>query len=217
MDFWATVRVLFRRWYITFTAFALAIAAMGVAYVTVPTEYASGATLLITKPIGPVDANPLLDFDKGLNLTASILVAALQTPEALAELGVSPDEDPTFTLNNGSDNPELLLQTPFLFIAGTSTRPAEAKAIVQRVADKLVRELVRQQELVKAPRESYLTISVITPPSTPLPEKAGKSRAAVITLGIGGIAGLFSAFAAESFAASRKIRRLRRIDVASAA
>ncbi|ROO82739.1 hypothetical protein EDD29_0222 [Actinocorallia herbida] len=217
MDFWGTVLVLFRRWYITGTAFALAIAGMALAYVSIPTEYVSGATLIITKPTSPAEGNPLLDFDKGLNLTASILVAALQTPESLAELGVSPDEDPTFTINNGSPNPELLVQTPFLFITGTSTRPAEATAMVRRVADKVVRELVRQQQLVKAPRASYLTISVIAPPSAPLPEKAGKSRAAVITLAVGGIAGVFAGFAAESLAVARRTRRLRKVDVASAA
>ena len=70
-------------------------------YGSVPTQYVSTSVLLLTMPkTGPteqIDANrpnaitnPLLNFDRGLSLSASILIQALSTPETAAALGISP-------------------------------------------------------------------------------------------------------------------------------
>ncbi|WP_460370610.1 hypothetical protein, partial [Actinocorallia lasiicapitis] len=201
MDFWGTVTVLFRRWYISAAAFGVALLAMVGAYVSVPVFYVSGATLVLTTPYSapkvdgrPADtANPLLNFDKGLSLSASIVMTAISTPEVTKELGASPKGDPAFTINSGNPNPEALAQSPFLFITGRSTNPGEARAIVQRVVDKARSVLAFQQELRKVPRQAFITLSVITPPIEPLPERAGKLRAAAIALGSGGVASLGAA------------------------
>ena len=75
MDFWQTVQVVFRRWYITFPAFLAALGLAGLVYGSVPTQYVSTSVLLLTAPrTGPteqIDAkhpneitNPLLNFDR---------------------------------------------------------------------------------------------------------------------------------------------------------
>src|SRR3954451_23072756 len=102
MDFWQTVLVVFRRWYITVPAFLAAVGVAGLVYGSVPTQYVSTSMLLLTTPTtGPTKeigakakgseaiTNPLLYFDQGLNVSASILIQALSTPETAGSLGIS--------------------------------------------------------------------------------------------------------------------------------
>src|SRR5215218_7989171 len=113
MDFWQTVKVVFRRWYITFPAFLAALGAASLVYSSVPTQYVSTSVLLLTTPTtGPteeIDAkrpnpitNPLLNFDQGLNMTATILVQTLTTPESAQSIGLSRNGDTSYEVNNGS-------------------------------------------------------------------------------------------------------------------
>ena len=91
MDFWQTVKVVFRRWYVSVPAFLGALGLAALVYGSVPTQYVSTSVLLLTMPkTGPteqIDANhpnaitnPLLNFDRGLSLSASILIQALYCP-----------------------------------------------------------------------------------------------------------------------------------------
>src|SRR5215211_3732921 len=74
VDFWQTVKVVFRRWYITFPAFLAALGVAGLVYGSVPTQYVSTSVLLLTTPTtGPTEdvdpkhpnaiTNPLLNFE----------------------------------------------------------------------------------------------------------------------------------------------------------
>ena len=51
MDFWRTVLVLFRRWYITVPAFVATLGLAGAAYSAVPIQYESGSVLVLTTPL----------------------------------------------------------------------------------------------------------------------------------------------------------------------
>ena len=48
MDFWRTVVVLFRRWYITLPAFFATLGVAAAAYSAVPVQYESGSVLVLT-------------------------------------------------------------------------------------------------------------------------------------------------------------------------
>ncbi|GAA3124857.1 hypothetical protein [Nonomuraea salmonea] len=98
MDFWATVTVLFRRWYVTVPAFLLTIAAALGVYAVAPKTFVSTSAIVLTLPVTggslPSDpkfpnpsTNPLVTFDQGLNMTSAILIQALNTPKAAAEVG----------------------------------------------------------------------------------------------------------------------------------
>ena len=51
MDFWRTVLVIFRRWYISVPAFFATLVLAGAAYSAVPVQYQSGSVLVLTTPL----------------------------------------------------------------------------------------------------------------------------------------------------------------------
>ncbi|GLX09381.1 hypothetical protein [Microbispora sp. NBRC 16548] len=228
MDFWGTVLVVFRRWFVTLPAFALAVGVTIAVYMSIPVTYTSTTVLVLTTPTtgGSLPSNPkypngltnpLLNFDRGLSMTASILIGALATPETAAALGASPEGDPSYEVNNGSTNPELLAQTPFVFITGESASPAAARDIVMRVEARARKILAERQEALKAPRATFIRIDRAVPATMPEPQKGRKMRSAAVALALGAAATLVAAFAAESIAQAMRVRKGRKVRKAGGA
>lgn len=218
MDFWAAVAVLLRRWYVTFPAFLLTISGAYFAYIGMPPRYESSAALVLTVPTtGSTQStrpgkpefliNPLLNFDGGLNMTASLLVRVLASAKTAEELGIRPGGDVEYTVNNGHPNPELLVNTPFLMIEGVSTDPASAQRIVRKVVDRAKVELVRRQRLLNAPPATYITISEVIPPTTAVVDNRGRLRPVAAATLLGLCAALMGGFAAESVSTNLRRRR----------
>ncbi|GLZ28894.1 hypothetical protein Lesp02_10840 [Lentzea sp. NBRC 105346] len=225
MDFWRTVLVVFRRWYVVLPAFLLAIGASAAVYASVPVVYISTSVLVLTTPLtGATEnvekpspdklTNPFLNFDKGLSTSASLLIQALSTPEMAAELGAAPGSGTTYQVTNGSSNPELLTSGPFVFIAGESEDAGAARDIVKHVADRARVELQKRQTELNAPSPTFITVGDVVPPTTPEAQGGSRTRAAAAALGLGCVAALASAFGAESFAAHRRKRPHRKTPVA---
>ncbi|MEV7009733.1 hypothetical protein [Streptosporangium sp. NPDC051022] len=218
MDFWGTITVLFRRWYVVVPAFLLSLAAAVGVYSTVPTTYVSSAVLVLTTPTTggslPSDpsrpnglTNPLLNFDRGLSISASILIAVMSTPDMGTELGVAEGGDTTFKISNGGNNLESLATGPYVFIEGESLSPDAAQDIVKRVIARTRIELANRQEAVKAPKATYITSYEAVPPTVPLAQRGRKMRAVAAALGVGIATAICAAFIAESFTQSRRARR----------
>ncbi|WP_188188524.1 hypothetical protein [Nonomuraea sp. SYSU D8015] len=223
MDFWGTVLVLIRRWYVVVPAFLLAVGGAFVAYSTIPTTYTTSAVLVLTTPtsggVKPGDpkapisrVNPLLNFDHGLSVAASMLINAMSTPDMVAEMGVEVDGDPAYAVTNGTNNLESLATGPLVFVEGESTRPEAATAIALKVIDRIEQELDLRQRQVQAPAETYITIREAVPPSKPMPQRGGKSRAAAAALGLGTIGALCAAFVADNLAGPLRAYRARRAE-----
>jgi hypothetical protein len=220
MDFWRTVLVVFRRWYVTVPAFLLAVGIALMVYSMVPVRYVSTAALVLTAPptggsLVPlpdhqqVVTNPLLNFDHGLSTSATILIQALGTPELATELGAPPGGSTTYRVTNGSSNPELLTSGPFVFIAGEGATSAQAQDIVRRVIDRAKLELAARQRELDAPEPTYITITEVVSPTTPEAQGGSRMRAAAAALALGVIASLAAGFAMESLAAAWRSRRSR--------
>jgi hypothetical protein len=218
MDFWGTVLVLFRRWYVAIPAFLLSVAAAFGVYTTIPTVYVSTSVLMLTTPTtgGSLPANPripneltnpMLHFDNGLSVSASILIAALGTPDMAAELGIVPGGETEYKVTNGSSNLESLASGPLLFVEGDSRTPEGATAIVRKVVERAKTELDARQKAVHAPRATYITMYEAVPPTTPTPQKGRKLRGFAAALGIGLVGSLCATFAVESLVAARRARR----------
>ncbi|MEU8398036.1 hypothetical protein AB0C28_22815 [Nonomuraea sp. NPDC048892] len=212
MDFWGTLLVLARRWYVAVPAFLAAVGAAFYAYSTVPVTYTTTAVLVLTAPNSggtlPSDpdqpllqVNPLLNFDHGLDVAASILISVMSTPDMVAEMGVTSGGPTTYAVTNGTNNLESLATGPLVFVEGESLAPQEATAIVRKAVTRIRQELNARQRQVQAPVGTYITVSEAVPPTRPAPQQGRKLRSAAAALGLGVIASLCASFAAESLAA----------------
>lgn len=228
MDFWQTMLVLVRRWYVVLPAFALTIALAAGVYASIPVRYVSYGVLVLTTPLtgasvpadpdAPVGViNPLLNFEQGLSTTALIMIQAMNRPEMAAKLGVHPSADTTYEVTDGSGNPESLVSGPFLFIEAESEAPHAAQQMVRRVSVQVAEELRSRQSNLSAPKRTYIMLDEVVSASISQPKKGSGARAAVAALGLGMIASLSSAFAAESIAHARRRRRERKAADAAAA
>ncbi|MEV1248609.1 hypothetical protein ACIBO2_47595 [Nonomuraea sp. NPDC050022] len=218
MDFWSAIIVLLRRWYIAAPAFLLTLAAAYGVYTQIPVQYSSTTVMVLTvppsgsyRPPNPKNPNPiinpLLNFDGGLNMSASILVQILNTTEVAGQMGIRPDGKTTYKVNNGHPNPELLISAPFVVIEGKSLAPQDARAIVVRVAERAKVELKRRQEVLKAPPETYINLNEMVSPTDPQPERGGKIRSAAAVFALGVAAALGASFCAESVMTGLRRRR----------
>lgn len=220
MDFWSTVQVVFRRWYVALPAFLLSILLAFAVYSSVKKVYVSGSVLVLTQPLTgalqPADQskprdlmNPLLNFDRGLSTSAAILIQALSTPEIASELGVPPGGDTWFEVSNGSTNPELLITGPFIFITGNSNTQQGAKDIVQKVEARAQVELANRQKEVQAPASTYITAVEVVAPTTGEAAGGSRIRSAAAAGALSIIGSLAAVFGTESIIQARNRRRER--------
>ena len=216
MDFWGTVLVLFRRWYISLPAFAISVAAAFAVYATIPTVYVSNAVLVLTTPttggtvpgdprVRPALINPMLNFDHGLSVSASILIAALGTPDVARELGVV-EGDTEYQVTNGSSNLESLATGPLVFVEANSVSPERATRMARRVIERAKIELRDRQTAVNAPDGTFITVYEAVPPTTAKPQRGRRLRATAAALGLGLFASLAATFAVENLNTRRRSR-----------
>lgn len=223
MDFWATTTVLFRRWYVTIPAFLLTAAvALGV-FSVAPKTFISTSAMVLTLPVTggsvPPDmrfpnprTNPLVSFDQGLSMTSSILIQALSTPQTAAKVGAPIGGTTKLTITSGGTNPELMPATPFIVITSEAPTAELAHGIVAKVTELAQIELKERQQMVNAPPATFVTATIVVPPTAPDEKKGSRMRSAVVTGALGFFMSMFAAFAAESFARHRRIRRAAEAD-----
>jgi hypothetical protein len=212
MDFWGTVRVLRRRWYIALPAVLLTGVLALYVYITVPTRYESSGVLVLTspaaggrysektKPEDVVKVNPLLQFDGSLTTTAQILTQVLGDPKTAEELA-GKGSTATYTANTGP------VGGPLLFVSTEADSAVAAEGLVGKVLDKTVAELASQQKALNAPEQTFITAQILVKPTTASAKIGGKVRyvgAATVVLLLLTIA---STFAADSILLTIKRRK----------
>jgi hypothetical protein len=218
MDFWRTVKVLFRRWYVTVPAFVLTLVVAGAAYSVVPVQYQSDGVLVLTTPLsGGTESplpnekqpiiNPLLNFGNSLGLTASLVIQALESSESASSLGVTPGDTTTYSVDNGSTNPEELESGPFIFVHGIGPSPQAAQEMAERVADLAAVILDQRQTEVDAPPSTHIGIQVVVPPVAGWPLVSSPMRAAAAVGALAGLASLAAVYGFESLMTHRRRRR----------
>jgi uncharacterized protein YciI len=219
MDFWRTVMVLFRRWYITLPAF---VATLGMAFAAgraVPLEFSSVSVLVLTTPLsGGTEStqpqthpnpltNPLLNFDQSLALTASIVIQQLNSTETAQSLGVEPGDPATYEVNNGSTNPELLQSGPFVYVEGKAPTPQEAQKMAEDVSRKAAEILAQRQTELNAPESTHIEIQEVVPPVLGRPLSGSPLRAAAAAGALAALASLVAVFGFESLVTHRRRRK----------
>lgn len=214
MDFWQTVLVLFRRWYIAVPTFVAGLGLAGLAYSLAPATYESGAVLALTSPLTggtevsaarrpPAFTNPLLNFDASLSQTAALLIQQMRSPAVARSLGVQPGSGTQYDVNNGSSNPELLQTGPFIFVTGTARSPAAAEDVADRVATTVTEILEVRQNQLLAPASTHIEVQRVVPVTDGELLTGKPARAAAVSLALAAMASLASAYAFESFATRR--------------
>ncbi|MEU3642535.1 hypothetical protein AB0E59_04065 [Lentzea sp. NPDC034063] len=212
MDFWGTVRVLRRRWYIALPAVLLTGILALYVYISVPTRYESSGVLVLTspaaggrytantKPEDVVRVNPLLQFDGSLTTTAQILTQVLGDPKTAEELA-GKGSTSVYTANTGP------VGGPLLFITTESDSAESAEGLVGKVLEKTVAELAAQQKALNAPEQTFITAQILVKPTTASAKIGGKVRyvgaATVVLL----LLTLASTFAADSIMLKAKRRK----------
>jgi hypothetical protein len=212
MDFWGTVRVLRRRWYIAVPAVLLTGVLALYVYITVPTRYESSGVLVLTspaaggkysgntKPEDVVKVNPLLQFDGSLTTTAQILTQVLGDPKTAEELA-GKGSTATYTANTGP------VGGPLLFVSTEADSAESAEGLVGKVLEKTVNELAAQQKALNAPEQTFITAQILVKPTTASAKIGGKVRyvgaATVVLL----LLTLASTFAADSMLLKIKRRK----------
>ncbi|HEX3647397.1 MAG TPA: hypothetical protein VHV49_03160 [Pseudonocardiaceae bacterium] len=211
MDFWKTMGVLLRRWYVSVPVFVLSVVLAGGVFFAVPTEYESTGTIVLTPPTdggivatNPKQAtgpgNPLLGFEGSLTITTQLLIQSLSSPivqdQIAAKGGVS-----TYQAGDGGTG------GPFVVIIAD----APTKAVAQRTVDLALKyaanELDTRQKDLDAPRSTFIGTQVVVDP-TPAQTKLGtKVRAGGVALALGVVISLGAAFAIESVMVGRRRRQ----------
>lgn len=214
MELWTTIAGLTRRKRVIIPAVLVALSLGAMTYERTPVRYESTTTMVLTTtahggtesqdPARPAELiNPMLNFNDSLRTTTAILIHAMNTSEVAKSLGAL---GPTsLTINDGRTNPNLLgLNGPFVYIAGESTSPEEARRIVLR-AKQLMGEMLRTwQEDLDAPSSTHLVLADVVPPSPPVPD-----RGQGIRLGLAGALVGFLGSVVIAYTGSRIHSRLR--------
>lgn len=213
MDFWKTVLVLLRRWYVAVPAFVVSIGAAAIMFSSVPVRYASSGTAVLTAPTAGAssqaaaergETNPLLAFDSSLSITASIVIQSMNTPAVADQIGA--DKLNTFEISSGE------LGGPFIVVKTESASKETAKAMVNSVIERVRQELEARQNTLKAPPSTFIKLDPVVPATEPETLMGGKMRAAGAALALGLFASLGSAFALESFMQAKRRRTKKAAD-----
>jgi hypothetical protein len=191
MDFWETMRVLRRRWYIAVPALLISAVLAFLTYASVPTRYESTGTMVFTspssggrfsdntKPEDVVRVNPLLAFDGSLTTTAQILTQVLGDPMTRIELSGAKSTS-TYTANTGP------VGGPLLFVTAEADSAEQAQTLVSKVLERASIELDARQRTLNAPEPTFITAQVLVKPTSAEAKIGGKVRfvgaAAVVLL-----------------------------------
>lgn len=207
MDLWQTITVVGRRWYVSLPVFLLGIAiAAGVA-VSTKHQYESTGTVVLREPSsgqvsGPPagnPANPMLAFSDSLTTDASLLIQALNSPAATAEVGAA-GGTATFTASDGK------LDGPFIVVIADSLSSGSPQSTVD-LAFKYAAEQLRQREqAVGAPQASYIVLDTVVPPTPAALKAGGKSRFTGVVVILSLVLSLTVTYAADTYLRRRRSR-----------
>ncbi|MEV6237224.1 hypothetical protein [Lentzea sp. NPDC051838] len=208
MDFWKTIKVLLRRWYVALPVLVLSLGTAGIVFASVPPQYESTGTDLLTvpkagatvtndptKPAGII--NPLLAFDASLTTTAQLLTQVLLDPAVYAQL-TGNDKHIECQAGDGG------LRGPFVQVVCTAPTPEASKKTVENAFARLSSELIERQKKLGAPEATFINVETVVAPTEATLLVGGKLRAAGAALALGLAASLTSAFMIESFMQRRK-------------
>jgi capsular polysaccharide biosynthesis protein len=221
VDFWKTIVVLVRRWYVALPALVVSLLLAAMVFQSIPPKYQStGSVVLLTPPKGASASskdpatNPLLNFGGSLQITAQLVTQVLLSPETATQMAAA---------GGGTDYQVGDADTggPFINVVATASSAAQAKHTVELLLQTARQDLIDRQTRLGAPKGSFIAVEDAVVPTDAIQLNGNRLRGAAAALALGLCASLASAFIIESILESRQQRRggkgRRRPDKAGAA
>jgi hypothetical protein len=212
MDFWKTIGVLLRRWYVAVPVFFVALVIGGGVFLKVPTQYVSTGTMVLTAPtagattaVNPAQAsgpgNPLLDFEGSLTITTQLLIQSLSSPSVGQQIAQQGGGTSTYQAGDGNTG------GPFVVIVATANSPQEAELTVSLALKYAQNELDARQKNLNAPPSTYIGTQSVVSPTQATTKITNKVKDGGIALVAGLVISLAAAYGVDSWMSGRRRRR----------
>lgn len=167
-----------RRWYVVLPMLLLTAAAALLVRASVEIAYRADGSLLLFAPRTPdPSTNPFLGFNN-LSIPANVVVEVvdgIEVREKLADEGAAGD----YEVGLDPSNP-----APLIIVIAEGGKE-QAPMTVRRVLQELDDELMRRQEQLGAPKESWITTGIVRLPEDPVEDSGSRTRAFIAVLFLG--------------------------------
>lgn len=216
VDFWKTLGVLVRRWYVALPAAVVSLGLAFAVFQSVPPKYESTGSVVLLAPSGGSGAssdrgpnNPLLSFDGSLTTASTAITQVLLSPEVADEL-YKQGATAGFEVGDGQ------LGGPFINVVATGSSPDEARRTVELVLQRARDELREREVTYRAPPGTFIQVDNLVEPTAAKRLVGGKLRAGGAALALGLAASLSAAFVIESIGENRRRRGQHRAELTRA-
>ena len=200
MDFWNSLKVLARRWYIVAVGLLVTLGgALGINALISPTYTAVGSLVLAVPPNLPERAsasNPYLAYGN-LAVAARVVASGMNQPSVVREQrskGVTGD----FVVDLDPER-----SSPIITVNSTAANAAEAIKTVEVVTQGVQQLLADRQKSLGAPQNTWITANSVVVPEEANRAVGSRLRAVSAVLVLGIIGTLTLAFAIEGLAQGR--------------
>lgn len=196
MDFWSSVKVLAKRWYIVAAGLVLTLAAaLGVNLLISPSYTATGSVVLSVPPNLPErgdSLNPYLAYGN-LEVAAKVVASAMNQPSVVREQrrkGASG----SFVVDLDPER-----SSPIITVDSRAATAAAAIRTVEVVTAGVQQQLADRQKALGAPQNTWITASTVVVPEEANRAIGSRLRAMSAVVVLGSIATLSLAFAVEGW------------------
>lgn len=201
MDFWSSVKVLAKRWYIVAAGLAITlVAALGVNLLISPTYTATGSVVLSVPPNLPERAeslNPYLAYGN-LEVAAKVVASAMNQPSVVRDQkrkGASG----TFVVDLDPER-----SSPIITVDSRAETAAAAIRTVEVVTAGVQQLLGDRQKALGAPQNTWITANTVVVPEEANRAIGSRLRAISAVMVLGAIATLSLAFAVEGWSQGKE-------------
>ena len=210
MDFWQSLAVLGRRWWVVVPGLLITAVVAVVAFNSITPTYQAHGTVVFyapgklqlpepnADPASAVRSNPFLGFDGSVGVTSEIVARSVVAPSVIRSI-TSRGASRSFTVE-----PDLNARGPILQLTATAPTRAGSVAILDRGIAAMNGALAQQQTAVGASKDTWVQMATVRADRTPTLVTSGRAKtvAAIVVLGVA--LSIAAAFALDAILRARR-------------